>query len=128
MSSSSRRVGGEHVQAPDRLRRRAGQRHVDAVGARAARSSSPAASSRGARVDQRLERLARLVGGLADRRRARSGGSCGDAAQQLRQLGLAAEVAHAQLLELLAGRRRRRSPRSACARSCSIRSIMTPGP
>ena len=34
--------GGEHVQAPDRLRRGAGQRHVDAVAPPAARSSSAA--------------------------------------------------------------------------------------
>ncbi len=52
-----------------------------------------------ARLDQPLERLARLVGGLADGA-ALLGGQRGDAAQQLRQLGLAAEVAHAQLLQL----------------------------
>ena len=118
MSSSSRRVARQHVQAPDRLRRRAGQRHVDAV-ARAGRARARrAASSLGARRDQRLERLARLVGRLADGAALR-GLELGDAAQHLRQLGLAPEVAHAQLLELPRCRGgRRRSPPRPRARSC----------
>ncbi len=112
----------QQVQAPDRLRRRAGQRHVDAIRLPAALELL-AAELLGARLDQRLERLARLVGGLADRA-ALLGRQLGDAAQQLRQLGLAPEVAHAQLLAAA----RRRSPpaisASACARSCSMRSII----
>ena len=66
------------------------------------RSSSAASSSAVRRSEQRLERLAHLVGLLADRpallRR-----QLADRAQRLGQLGLAPEVAHAQLLEL--GRR-----------------------
>ena len=67
-------------------------------------SSSAASSSARARLDRGLERLARLVGGAADgaallRR------ELGDAAQQVRQLGLAAQEAHPHVLEL--GRARR---------------------
>ena len=68
------------------------------------RSSSARLSSRRARLDQRLELLAGLVGGLADRRALRRL-QLGHAAQQLRQLGLAPEVAHPQLLQRLAGGR-----------------------
>src|ERR1700694_5961839 len=52
-------------------------------------------------ADQRLERLPRLVGGLAHLA-ALGGLELGHAAKHLRQLGLAPEVANAQLLELLA--------------------------
>ena len=89
----------------------------------AARSSSPRLELGAARLDQRLERLARLVGGLADRA-ALLRRQLGDAAQQVRQLGLAPEVADAQLLERVARRSPRRSrPRPRCelrrsARSC----------
>ena len=102
MSSSSRRGGGEHVQAPDRLRRGAGQRHVDR-GRRARRSLELLA----AELRRRAPRSAPPAPGAPGWRPCRppprcSGCELGDAAQQLRQLGLAPEVAHAQLLERLA--------------------------
>ncbi len=79
-----------------------------------------------ARVDQRLERLARLVGGRADGA-ALLGLQLCDVAQQLRQLGLAPQVADAQLSERLAVAAPRDRPLGLRA-ELSIRSIMTPGP
>ena len=79
-----------------------------------------------ARGDQRLERLACFVGGLADGA-ALLGRELGDAAQDLRQLGLASQVAHAQLLERLAGVAAAIAP-SASSCSWLMRSIMTRGP
>ncbi len=92
----------QHVQAPDRLRRRARQRHVDAVGAQAllelaAPSSSPARASISASSAWRAWLAALPTAPRSCRRQ------LGDPAQQLRQLGLAPEVAHAQLLERVAG-------------------------
>ena len=94
----------QHVQAPERLRRRARQCDVDAIldelgvelGARELGT---------ARLDQRLERLAGGVRRLADGG-ALLGLELRDLAQHLRQLGLAAEIAHPQLLELSARRGR----------------------
>ena len=85
------------MQAPDRLRRLAGQRDVDAVGGQP-RVELARLELRRARLDEALERLAGLVGRLADGA-ALLGRQLGDAAQEVGQLGLAAEVAHAQLLE-----------------------------
>ena len=80
----------------------------------------------GAGLERALERLAGLVGRLADRA-ALLGRELGHPAQEVGQLGLAAQVAHARLLQRLACS----SPRSTAAwasRSISaIRSIM-PGP
>ena len=93
----------QHVQPADRLRRRAGQRHVDGVLAQTGLELA-AGELPGARLDQRLERLARLVCRLADGRPL-LGRQRGDLAQHPRQLRLAPEVAHPQLLELRAGGR-----------------------
>ena len=95
------------MQAPDRRDRRAGQRDVDAVG------DQPGVELGGgelaaARLDQRVERLARLVGGPADGA-ALLGRQLGHRAQQQGQLGLAAEEADPEPLELL--RRGRRTDR-----------------
>src|SRR5438270_6884309 len=97
----------EDVQPSDRLGRRAGQRHVDAICDQLLLQLGGAELGP-ARSDQRVERLARGVGGLADGA-ALLGRKGGDLAKHLRELGLAPEVAHAQLLELLArgGRRDR---------------------
>ena len=97
--------GAQHVQPPDRLRRRAGQRDIHPV-ALELRLELTRAQLPGAPLEQSLERVAGLVGGLADGRPlARL--ERRHPAQQLWQLGLAPEVAHAQLLERLArvGRR-----------------------
>ena len=87
----------DEVQAADREGRRAGQRDVEHVG------GQPGVELRAlelglARLHRGLERPARLVGGAADgaallRRQ------LGDAAQHVRQLGLAAQEAHPGLLE-----------------------------
>ena len=101
---------------PTARRRVAGQRDVDAVLGQP-RVELAGVELRRARLEQRLERLARLVGRLAHRpallRR-----QVAHAAQQLGQLGLAPEEAHAQLLQLGRRRRRRAIAASASARSC----------
>ncbi len=94
----------QQVQAPNRLRRRPGQRDVDAVG-RERVLQLLAVELLGTLLDQRLQRLASLVCGLAHRA-ALLGRQLRDAAQHLRQLGLAPEVAHAQLLQRLGCARR----------------------
>ena len=94
---------GQQVQAADGLRRRAGQRDVGDVGEQALLELA-AGELLAARADERLERLARLVGRLAGGA-ALGGLELGDPAQDVGQLGLAPEVAHAQLLELGARRR-----------------------
>ena len=115
---------GDQVQPPDRDGRRAGQRDVDARRRPAARRARPRSSSARARLDRRLERLARLVGRAADRA-ALLRRQLRDAAQQVRQLGLAAEVGDPGLLQLGGaggGRDRRLALRPAaarCARSCA---------
>ena len=114
----------QHVQPADRLRRRAGQRHVDAVGprgrARAPRRPTAPRAPRSAPPAPAAPRWRPC------RPRPLSAGSqLGDAAQQLRQLGLAAEVAHAQLLERLAGGGLRRSrPRPLLSAPRSARSSL----
>jgi hypothetical protein len=89
------------MQAADGLRRLPGQRDVDAVlgqaGVELARLEL-----RSALLDELLERLPRLVGGAADGA-ALFGRELGDASEQVRELGLAAEVADAQLLECRTG-------------------------
>jgi hypothetical protein len=82
---------------------RAGERDVGDVGGQAGVELGGLELG-GARLDRRLERLARLVGGAAHGA-ALLGRELGDAAQQVRQLRLAAEVPHADVLEL--GRPRR---------------------
>src|SRR3954451_9199788 len=90
----------DEVQAAHRLRRLARERDVDAVLGEL-RVELRCLELLGALLDERLERLARLVGGAADGA-ALLGRQLGDASEQVRQLGLAAEVADAQLLERLA--------------------------
>ena len=80
MSSSSRRVARQQVQAPDRLRRGAGQRHVDAVareralelraGRAARRAASISASSAWRAWLAALPTAAALLGRQLRRRRA----------------------------------------------------------
>ena len=89
------------MQAADRLGGRAGQRHVDAVG-READVELGGLELGAAALDQRLERLARLVGGAAHDA-ALLGRELRDAAQEVGQLGLAAEVLHADVLDLVGG-------------------------
>ena len=89
------------MQAADGLLRLAGQRDVDAVGGQADVELGGLQLG-AALLDQRLERLARLVGGPPDRA-ALLRRQVGHAAQQVGQLGLAPEVAHAQLLQRCAG-------------------------
>ena len=109
MSSISRRVRVSRCRCAGGDRRRAGQRHVDRVGGeRAARARRPRAPPRRC-LELGLERLAGLVGALADRA-ALGRLELADAAQDRGQLGLAAEVADPQLLELRPRRRPRRSP------------------
>ena len=89
--------GGDQVQAADRRDRAAGERDVDDV------RGEPLLELRGlelaaARLDRALERAARLVGGAADRA-ALLRRQVGNVAEQVRQLGLAAEVADPHLLE-----------------------------
>ena len=110
---------GDEVQAADRLRRVAGQRHVDAVLGQAA-VELRASSSAVRRSSSCLERHAHLVGRLADRP-ALLGRQLADRAQRRGQLGLAAEVADPQLLELGRARRRRRSrPRPRLAQLVQV--------
>ena len=85
------------MQAPERLRRLAGQRDVDAVG-RQPRVELVRLERPGTLFDQALEGLPGLVG-RPPHRPALLGRQLGHAAQEVGQLGLAAEVAHAQLLE-----------------------------
>ena len=98
MSSISRRIAVITCSRPTGHGGRARQRDVDGVGGEADVELA-ALELRPARLDRGLERLARLVGRAADRA-ALLGGSCGDAAQQVRQLGLAAEVGDPRLLQL----------------------------
>ncbi len=106
MSSSSRRVALSTCSAPDRLRRGAGQRHVDAVRAPACARAHPRASSPARAAISASSAWRAWLAALPTAPRC-SGASVGDLAQHLRQLGLAAEVAHAQLLERIAARRLR---------------------
>ena len=91
-SSISRRVWRDQVQAADRRQRIGRQRDVDAVLLERALELARRRARRARRSIALLERLARLVGGLADRA-ALLRRQLGDAAQQVRQLGLAPEVA-----------------------------------
>ena len=89
---------GDQVQAPGAGRRIAGQRHVDGVAAQ------PVVQLRGlqrrrALGQQRLQRHLDLVAALAHRA-ALLGRQVLDRAQHGGQLGLAAQQAHAQLLQL----------------------------
>ena len=95
------------MQAPDRLRRLAGQRDVDAVGGQPSVELA-GLELPGAGLDEALERLAGLVG-RPPHRAALLRRQLRHPAQEVGQLGLAAEVAHAQLLEggRRAGRRNR---------------------
>ena len=88
---------GDQVQVAGRQRRVAGQRDVDAVLGQAALELGVLERGR-ALAEHRLERLAHLVRGLADRA-ALLRRQVADAAQDAGQLGLAAQVADAQLLE-----------------------------
>ena len=97
------RRAGDQVQVPGRARRRAGQGDVDPV-ARQPRSSSARVELGGAPLEQLLQRLARPVGAAADLAPFLLG-QLGDAAQDRRQLGFAAEVADPQLLQLGGARR-----------------------
>jgi hypothetical protein len=85
------------MQAPGELRRLARQGDVDAVGGQA-RVELARFELAGARLDEALERLAGLVG-RPPHRAALLGRQLGHAAQEIGQLRLAAQVAHAQLLE-----------------------------
>ena len=90
--------GGDHVVVAGGRERRAGQRDVDDVG-REPLLQLDRLELRAARLHGRLDRPARLVGALADRA-ALLRRQLADVAQQVRQLGLAAEEAHADLFEL----------------------------
>ena len=100
---------GHQVQAPDGRKRVSREGHVDAVGDEALLELG-AGQLAAPGFDGGLERLARLVGRLAGRGPL-LGRELGDAAQEVGQLGLAAQVAHADLLER--GRRGRRGDRVA---------------
>jgi len=102
---------GDQVQVARGTRRSAGQRDVDAVRAEA-HVELGRRKRRGTLLDQCLKGLARRVRRRADRR-ALLGWQLRDAAQQLRQLGLAPEVGDPDLLERHALPRRgdRRLPR-----------------
>jgi hypothetical protein len=102
------------VQAADGLRRLAGKGDVDAVLRQAGVELGRLELAR-PRLDEAFERLARLVGGLADLpallwRQLR------DAAQEVRQLGLAAEVPDPEL------------PSGRPVRSAPTTSVPCPGP
>ena len=99
-SSICARGAGDQVQVAGRARRRAGQGDVDRGPRRGCASSSAASSSRGARLEQRLERLAGLVGAALPTGPRSSAGSSAIPRRIVGQLGLAAEVADPQLLEL----------------------------
>ena len=96
---------GDQVDAADRLRRLAGERDVDPV-LREARVELVGFELLPAGLDQGLERLAGLVGRPADGA-ALLGRELRHASEEVRQLGLAPEVADAELLE-------RRARRGAC--------------
>ena len=89
----------DEVQAAAGLRRVAGERDVDAVLGEAAVELGRLELG-GPLGEQALERHAHLVGRLADGP-ALLGRQLADRAERRRELGLAAEVAHTQLLELL---------------------------
>ena len=96
-SSISRRVAVIRCRRPTGCDGRAGQRDVDDVGGQP-RLQLAGLEPAAARLERGLERPARLVGGAADgaallRRQ------LGDAAQQVGQLGLAAQEAHADVLQ-----------------------------
>ena len=108
---------------PDRLRRVAGQRDVDAVGDEP-RVELGGARARPARLDRASSAAAGLVGGLAHRA-ALLGRQLGDAAQEVGQLGLAAEVAGPAAPRARPWWTAARSPPRAWPRAiCSMRSIM----
>ena len=86
------------MQVAGRQRRVARQRHVDPVLGQAAVELVGFELPR-APLEQHLERAAHLVGLLADGA-ALLGRQLADGAQRRGQLGLPAEVAHPQLLEL----------------------------
>ena len=115
---------GDQVQAPGRQRRVAGQGDVDGVGGQACVELA-GLERRRPRLDRGLDRLARLVAGLAHGA-ALVGRQVAHAAQELGQLGLAAQVAHPDLLERGAvGRgadlpRRLRADLARCGRRRSI--------
>ena len=125
-SSISRRVCGDQVQAPDRLRRVAGQRDVDAVGdqprvelggvERASRGARSASSS--ARAD--------LVGALADRA-ALLGRQLPTPRSRLGSSALRPEVPDAQLLERGGGRRPASISATASSWIVSMRSSIRRG-
>ena len=88
----------QRVERAGRDRRRSGQGDVDRVlGQPAAQLTG--VELRAAALEQRLELLARLVAGLADRP-ALVLGQLGDPTEDLRELGLAAQVADPKLLQL----------------------------
>ena len=119
MSSISRRVCGQQVEAPDGPDRRAGQRDVDAVGGEALLEL--AGLELGAAVgDEALERLAGLVGRLADAP-ALGRLELGDPAQEVRAAPPCAQEADAQRLQRVVSSAARTAA-SASARSSSMRS------
>ena len=87
------------VQAADGRRRGAGQRDVDAVVLEAL-AQLLQLELRAARADRGVRAGAHFVGELSDRA-ALLRRQVGDPAQQVRQLGLAAQEAHTRVLELL---------------------------
>ena len=99
---------GHQVQAPDGRKRVSREGHVDAIGDEALLELG-AGQLAAPGFDGGLERLTRLVGRLAGRRPAPRGGARRRAG--VRQLGLAAQVVYADLLE--GGRRGRRGDRVA---------------
>ena len=105
MSSISRRVCVSRCRPP-RGTTGAGQRHVDALALQLV-GQLPRRDHRLALGEHRLDRLAELVQALADRA-ALLGRQRGDAAQALRQLGVAAQQRDAGLLERSRAARRRR--------------------
>jgi len=103
------------VQAPNRLRRRSGQRDVDAIVAQLLVELAGGQLG-GARAEQRLERLARLVGASV----ATSRSICGSSALRPRCLTRSSSSAPVVSAPAISA--------AAWPRSCSILSIMTPGP
>ena len=100
-SSISRRVAVIRCSRPSGVTGVPGS--VTSIASAASRASSSAAASSSSRAATSAStRLARLVGGPADRA-ALLRRQLGDAAQQVRQLGLAAEVGDARVLELVRG-------------------------